>query len=297
MVRPSPPGRTGRRPLVRTGPDRGGATQVNRPGRDSGHNGRRRRATDHEEADVSAPRRPDSPADPQGDTEPALPAGMLEALYSRPSRARTALVVVLLLAGLAVAAYVGSTLVWPGDDEPAASSTTGTDATGVTCWNGDVKTDERSCVLPTGRAGLEHVFPSFDPEQQTCRDELVENPQFKRPAMWTCDVELAAPVSITYSQVSGAKAARRYFGDLHGVEPVKDRSSSGVRRDRWRTSEVDGAKNPRLWSGSVLVRGAPYAVTVTAQRRADVGRALDRRVQMRPLEELRVAAPDSSAQG
>ena len=70
-----------------------------------------------------------------------------------------------------------------------------------------------------------------------------------------------------------------------------------MRRDRWRTSEVDGAKNPRLWSGSVLVRGAPYAVTVTAQRRADVGRALDRRAQMRPLEELRVAAPDPSAQG
>lgn len=274
--------------------------------RANGHNGPRRRATDHEEADVSAPRRPDgSETDRDPDTAPdstpdstlGLPAGMLEALYSRPSRARTALVVVPLLAGLAVAAYVGSTLVWPGEDEPAASSspTTGTDSTGVTCWNGDEKTDERSCALPTGRDGLQHVFPSFDPGKQTCRDELEENPQYTRPAMWTCDVELGGPVSITYSQVSGQKAARRYFDKLHGVEAVRDRSSSGVRRDRWRTSQVKKSKNPRLWSGSVLVRGAPYAVTVTAQRRADVARALDRRVQMRPLEELRLTAPDSSA--
>ncbi len=247
---------------------------------------------------MSAPRRPDGPeTDSDPDAAPGLPAGMLEALYSRPSRARTALVVVPLLAGLAVAAYVGSTLVWPGEDEPAASSTTGTDTTGVTCWNGAEKTDERSCVLPRGRAGLQHVFPSFDPGQQDCRDELEENPQYTRPTMWTCDVELAGPVSITYSQVSGQKAARRYFDKLHGVEAVRDRSSSGVRRDRWRASQVKGSKNPRLWSGSVLVRGAPYAVTVAAQRRADVGRALDRRVQMRPVEELRLAAPDSSAQG
>ena len=67
--------------------------------RANGHNGPRRRATDHEEADVSAPRRPDgSETDRDPDTAPdstlGLPAGMLEALYSRPSRARTALVVV-----------------------------------------------------------------------------------------------------------------------------------------------------------------------------------------------------------
>ncbi len=263
------------------------------------------RATDHEEADVSAPRRPDAqgdaapdnPTDTRLDTrpdpQPGLPAGMLEALYARPSRARTALVLVPLLAGLGVAAYVGSTLLWPGDDEPEAAGTgTASDTSGVTCWNGDEKTDERSCVLPTGRAGLEHVFPSFDPERLDCRDELKTNPQYRRPAMWTCDTEIAGPVSITYSQVNGAKAAKRYFDQLHGVKATKDRSSSGVRRDRWRASPVKGAKKPALWSGSFLVNGAPYAVTVTAQRRADVGRALDRRVSVRPLDELRLAAPE-----
>lgn len=282
-----------------------------------------RRATDHEEADVSAPRRPDARPDERFD-EPApdqapdqatdqaadqdtssgglpagLPPGMLEALYARPSRARTALVVVPLLAGLGVAAYVGSTLLWPGDDEPSASSGTGSDAAtdAVTCWDGAEKTDERSCALPTGRDGLRHVFPSFDPDRLDCRDELAANPQYQRPAMWTCDVSIAGPVQITYSQVSGAKAARRYFDKLHGVESNADRSSSGVRRERWRASRLESGPDEGRWGGSFLLRGAPYAVTVVAQRRPDVGRALDRRVSVRPLDELRLAAPESDPSG
>ena len=249
---------------------------------------------DPEEADVSTPGRPrPEPADESPPQEQGLPASLLESLYSRPSRKRTALVVVPLVAALAAAALVGGSLVWPTGDESEASASD----TGVTCWNGDEKVAEEFCTLPRGRAGLEHVFPSFDPQRLTCRDELEAKPDLRRQrsAMWSCDQKIVGPVSITYSRVTGARQTRTYLNRLHGVQAVGDRSSSGVRRQRWRVSQVDGSSDPRLFSGSILLRGAPYAVTVTARRRADVGRALDRRVEVRPLDELRLADPDDLA--
>ncbi|ANH37775.1 hypothetical protein I601_1336 [Nocardioides dokdonensis FR1436] len=267
---------------------------------------------------MSAPRRP-RPTPPQGSgvpsdeleptsgfavrEDPGLPAGMLEALYARPSRKRTALVVLPVLAGLGVAAFVGANLLWPGDPDPVATPTatsedssadarSGSDET-LTCWDGKPAARTKDCALPTGRAGLSHVFPSFDPDRMECRDELVANPQYQRPAMWTCEQELTGPVALTYSQVSSIKSARRYFDKLHGASSVDAEDGDQRRRERWATARLTGSEGAREFAGSILLSGAPYAVTVTAQNRADVGRALDTLVQVRPVDRLRLADPEA----
>lgn len=234
--------------------------------------------------------------------DPGLPAGMLEALYARPSRTRTALVVLPVLAALGVAAFIGAGLVWPADTERAAERTaksqkTSADARSggaeaLTCWDGEPAANTKDCTLPTGRKGLAHVFPSFDPDRMDCRDDLVANPQYQRPAMWTCEQQLSGPVALTYSQVTGAKSARRYFEELHGA-PAVNAEDGEDGDERWATTPLAGSMNPRLFAGSILLSGAPYAVTVTAENRADVDRALDTLVQVRPVDRLRLADPEA----
>lgn len=217
-------------------------------------------------------------------SDPGQPGTRPRRRLGGPSRWRTALVLLPLLVGLGVAAYVGGTLLWPTLDEKAS----GTDSSGPTCWDGTQVEAAEECPLPTGRAGLRHVFPSFTPGRLECRNELAEDPALRRPTMWTCDQGLSRPFSVTYSQMSDLGSARRSLRRLHGGPGAAERTDDGQVRERWAATRVAGS-DPQLFSGSILLRGAPYAVTVTAPRRADVRRALDRVIEVRPVEGLRLS--------
>lgn len=200
----------------------------------------------------------------------------------RPGRRRTALVVLPLLLGVAVAGgFGGQLLLSPGEDAAAADD-------GLTCWDGDLVEAAADCPKPRGAAGLAWVFPSFDRDALECVDELVAHPEYTRPEMWTCEQVIGGrPVRVTYSEVSGTRPALRFLDELHG----RDARSTGRTSDgrsavyTWRPSQAPGGP----WTASLLLRDAPFAVTVSATSRADAARALERRVRVRPPDERRVS--------
>lgn len=189
-----------------------------------------------------------------------------------PSRRRTALVALPLLAGLVVAGGVGGRLALsPGQDAVAADG-------GVTCWDGEPAETIEDCRRPRGIAGLTWVFPSFDRERLECVDELVSHPEYTRPTMWTCAQAVGGrAVDVTYSEVTGIQDALRFLDRLHGP----DARSTGPAAYSWSpTVTRSGA-----WVASLLLRDVPFSVTVTATQRSDAARALERRVRVRPAPE------------
>ena len=212
---------------------------------------------------------------PAGDdgTDPLVPDDAPRAT-DRPGARRTALVVVPLLAGLVVAGTVGGQMLWAEieDTDDAAAE--------VFCWNGEGAASRSECPKPRGTDGLAWVLPSFRPDRLDCVDELEQHPEYNRPVMWTCEQAVEGrAVSVTYSQITGQRAALRYFDKLHGDSRVATRSSDGRSEVfRWAPSQsADGQ-----WRASLLLRDAPYAVTASAADREDAELVLDRRVRIRP---------------
>lgn len=217
---------------------------------------------------------------PEVEPEPLVP---LERTTSGrrggPSRRRTALVVLPLLAGLAVAGGVGGRLLLhTGDDATTADAT-------VSCWDGTQVDSAAQCTRPRGADGLAWVFPSFDRGALDCVDELVRHPEYNRPEMWTCEQTVGGrPVSVTYSEVSGRRQALRFLDRLHGEAARAGRSADGrTAVHTWPpTREADGR-----WLASLLLRHAPFAVTVSATLRDDAVTTLQRRVRIHPAVERR----------
>jgi len=150
----------------------------------------------------------------------------------------------------------------------------------VFCWNGEGAASRSECPKPRGTDGLAWVLPSFRPDRLDCVDELEQHPEYNRPVMWTCEQAVEGrAVSVTYSQITGQRAALRYFDKLHGDSRVATRSSDGRSEVfRWAPSQsADGQ-----WRASLLLRDAPYAVTASAADREDAELVLDRRVRIRP---------------
>lgn len=234
---------------------------------------------------MSPVRRPD-PQEPPGPDSLVRDDTVLEEsprVASRPGARRTVLVVLPLLVGLAVTGGMGGRLLL-GEPEPAS-------ATGaVTCWDGEEAESAEQCGRPRGTDGLGRVFPSFRPDRLDCLDELERNPSFNRPAMWTCTQTIGGrPVAVTYSEVTARKPAVRFLDDLHGegARGAVRTLAGGATAYSWTPQATeDGA-----WSGSLLLREGPYAVTVLAELRSDAARALERRVVVRPPEEWRADAP------
>lgn len=200
----------------------------------------------------------------------------------RPGRRRTALVVLPLLAGLAAAGGVGGQLLLGAAEDPTAADSL------LTCWDGAQVEVVSACTKPRGVDGLAWVFPSFDRESQDCVDELVAHPEYTRPAMWTCQQAVGGrPVSITYSEVSTQRAALRFFDALHGVDERRaGRSQDGASEIyAWTPTETSEGR----WEASLLLRDAPFAVTVSASLRSDASRTLTRRVEVRPPDERRTS--------
>ena len=188
-----------------------------------------------------------------------------------PGRRRTALVVLPLLVGLAVAGGVGGRLALsPGGDAVAADGT-------ATCWDGEQVEAVDACTRPRGTDGVAWVFPSFDRDRLECVDELVAHPEYTRPTMWTCAQAVGGrAVEVTYSEVTGVQDALRFLDRLHGP----DARSTGPATYSWTATPTPGG----AWVASLLLRDLPFSVTVTAAQRSDAVRALERRVRVRPAE-------------
>jgi hypothetical protein len=132
-----------------------------------------------------------------------------------PSRLRSVLVVMPLVAGLVVVAGIGARMLLADIPDPEPEAT----VADVTCWDGTTKAAE-DCTSPTGRAGLRWVFPSFKPDLLGCRNVLLEHPEFKRPTMFECDGAVpTGRVTITYSELSAVPAGRAYLEKEYGVAP------------------------------------------------------------------------------
>lgn len=194
---------------------------------------------------------------------------------ARPGRRRTALVVLPLLVGLVVAGGVGGQLLVGVADDRAAS------ASDLTCWDGTSVAAASDCSEPRGADGLAWVFPTFDREELDCVDELIAHPEYTRPEMWTCQQAVGGrPVSVTYSQVSAVPEALRFFDKRHGRD-ARSRTRSTGRAAAVYTWTPSATPDGR-WEASLLLRDAPFAVSVVAATRSDASRALTRRVRVRP---------------
>ncbi|MBF4163674.1 hypothetical protein [Nocardioides acrostichi] len=204
---------------------------------------------------------------------------MLEAMHRRPTRARTAAVVVPIVLGLAIAAGYGSRLLWH-QVAPAASSGE------VTCWDGSGADAAVDCALPSGVKGLAWVFPTFKPAKQDCTDELASHPAFTRATMWSCRQTVQGrAVSITYSQVASVSQTRRTLDRQLGADQRSRSTPRGAGpRFRWQPARIADGR----WRSALLVGSQPYLVEVTASTAQDAADVLKRRVRVRPASELLV---------
>jgi hypothetical protein len=155
----------------------------------------------------------------------------------------------------------------------------------VTCWDGTSASAAADCTSPTGEAGLRTVFPSFDPDTQECHDELVEHPEYARPAMWECAYPLGdSYVYVTYNELASVPAGRQYFERTYaaGTSVEVDGSGGPDRRTVWR---MDTGTNYAI---AAMYDDQPYAATVWADDRADAEAGLKQFVKLRDGSTLTV---------
>lgn len=198
----------------------------------------------------------------------------------RPGRWRTLLVVLPLLAGLAVTGLVGQRLLWAQVD-PA-------DAAWVTCWDGGSAPRASACTLPTGVAGLRHVYPAFTPARSDCVDELARHPAYRRPTMWTCRVPLGPGRVglVTFSEVDEVERTATTLTRAYGERGRRHEGYAGT-PDRllWRAAEPDADGR---WALAALMTDYPYLAEVRAPGPEAASRLMDRFASPRPAASLAV---------
>ena len=81
----------------------------------------------------------------------------------------------------------------------------------VTCWDGSGAELVSDCSLPSGRAGLEYVFPTIS---GSCKD-LGSSPSIRRTLLVQCNTSLAdgTRVKLNYSQWESVGDARAHYDD------------------------------------------------------------------------------------
>jgi hypothetical protein len=198
----------------------------------------------------------------------------------RAVRARTVVVIVPLVVGLAVSGAVGARMLLAEPPEPELA------AAQATCWDGSPRSEAAVCAPPTGVRGLHWVFPSFKPLADDCHDVRARDPEVRRPTAWACEFEMSgSPVTITYLELRSVAGGRRAFDEEYaGAERRTVAAADGTRlRHEWRRElpNDDGVVV------TVMYVGHPYAVQVTAERRALREAALTSTVQFRAPELLR----------
>ena len=193
-----------------------------------------------------------------------------------PSRLRSVLVVIPLVAGLVVVAGIGARMLLADIPDPEPEAT----VADVTCWDGTTKAAE-DCTSPTGRAGLRWVFPSFKPDLLGCRNVLLEHPEFKRPTMFECDGAVpTGRVTITYSELSAVPAGRAYLEKEYGVAPEEI--------DDGRLLWTDSGATDGIYEADVMYAEAPFAVEVRARSAQVRDDALDSLIRFRPADHITV---------
>lgn len=207
----------------------------------------------------------DAPADQDSSPPPVVrdrPSGFTRAMRAL-AHFRTPLVLLPLIGALVVSGGIGAQMLW--EQVPTAEP----EAATVRCWDGERVVDEQDCGLPQGVAGLRWVFPSFRTDQDQCRDVLLDNPEFNRPTVWECTVEIGgAPIVITYSELTGVKPARAFIRREYGDatrRTVKAKNGTPVRYE-WRRRLEDGQDRTGFVLTSMYV-GFPYAVEILAEDR------------------------------
>ncbi len=195
-------------------------------------------------------------------------------------RWRAVVVIVPLLAGLAVAIDIGSDLLWAEipDESIAAPS--------LTCWDGSTAATVADCGRPRGVEGLQWVFPSFEPEGQGCRDVLLANPGYKRPAMWACESSVGGrPVEVIYSELTSVASAKAFISrEYDGVEASTVSGRGGeVVRHVWR-APADSPGEP--FTFTTMYADFPFAVSVSATSAADREQVVRRGLALRPVREM-----------
>lgn len=206
------------------------------------------------------------------------------------ARWRSPIVIVPLLGALLVSGGMGARMLLAEVPEKAKAGPS------ITCWDGTEAPAEAGCDLPTGRDGLRHVFPSFRPDRDTCRDVLVEHPDLPRPTMWECDAEVGGePVLITYSELTGVEDGLRFLEREYAGserEGVLGRGGGGIYRYVWRRAL--GVEGFDLASSYV---DFPYAVTVAADNSLHRDRALSTLVDFRWPGEIAVRPEPADQSG
>ncbi|MEZ0579845.1 serine/threonine-protein kinase [Nocardioides sp. MH1] len=208
-----------------------------------------------------------------------------------PWRVVAAAAAVALLLG---AATTGAVLLSRGDDSPQDSAgadtstdtasdrgsdraSDGTDRTqppptpvdDVTCWNGMTTSSAQQCPDPSGVAGLEWMYPSFD--RRECGPKRLPYP---RLTVWQCPKVTAAgdPVLIRYTEwQSAALADASYASKDRGSHQTFIRSADGdVVRTVWR---YDGFNREGRVTLSSVYHDWPFSVSVegASQRAIDDG--------------------------
>lgn len=200
-----------------------------------------------------------------------LPLRALGAVGRFVLHRRTPIILLVLLAGLGYAAFLGARMLFSAtpDHPPAARS--------VTCWDGS-EAPRADCPAPDGADGLRWVFPSFRPKSGRCDEAVFSGRARTRPTQYDCVVRLQGkPVTLTYSQRSTLTRGLSYFTKRYpGIKP---RALAGGDRLRYR----DAAPRPDgTFEVTVGYARYPYAVTVGAESLRLADAALAQLVEFRP---------------
>ena len=191
---------------------------------------------------------------------------------------RSALIVLPLIAGLLVVAAMGSRMLLA--DIPDPSTDPAAESTTIRCWDGAPKPDE-GCPVPTGRAGLRWVFPSFKPNELGCYNALTQFPKSTRPSMYACELEFGSgSATIFYSELTQVDRGRASFEKQFGGPGDDD----GDRRLLWTEGDDPGADG--VYELTVMYAALPFAVEISAESAEARDKALDTEVRFRESEDV-----------
>lgn len=167
----------------------------------------------------------------------------------------------------------------PTPTEPASPTTSATPR-GVECWDGSTARNPRGCPRPTGVAGLEWMFPSFD--RRDCN--RAGHPP-TRLTVWQCWTETLSgdPVLIRYNEwQSVASAEASYDAKNRGFDKTLVRGPDGrVVQTIWRYEGVNREHRVTL---SVVYRDWPFSVSVEGLSSLAIEDGLDQLVELRDAD-------------
>ena len=188
---------------------------------------------------------------------------------------RSALIVVPLVLGLLVVAVIGARMLTAEIPDPGEEATNA--QAPERCWDGELKPDE-GCPVPSGRAGLRWVFPSFRPNELGCRDARADFPRSTRPTLYSCVGEVeSGEVTILYSQLTQVDRGRSSFEETYG-DPDELDDELG-KRLVWRDGDEPGADGD--YDLAVMYAALPFAVELSAEVSAALDEALESLVRFR----------------